>query len=89
MRTPVEEMRKTLFDLIASEQKNAMLANTQKEFAFKVLDPAVEPDEKAKPKRALIVILAAFVAGFMAIFYAFIKEGIAKRREEERKVLPQ
>lgn len=83
MRTPVEEMRKTLFDLIASEQKNAMLANTQKEFAFKVLDPAAEPDKKAKPKRALIVILTAFVAGFIAILYAFIKEGIAKRREEE------
>lgn len=83
MRTPVEEMRKTLFELIASEQKNAMLASTQKEFAFKVLDPAVEPDKKAKPKRALIVILAALVAGFAAILYAFIKDGIAKRREEE------
>ena len=83
MRTPVEEMRKTLFDLIASEQKNAMLANTQKEFAFKVLDPAVEPDKKAKPKRALIVILAAFAAGLLAILYVFIKEGIAKRREQE------
>jgi len=83
MRTQVEEMRKTLFDLIASEQKNAMLANTQKAFAFKVLDPAVEPDKKIKPKRSLIVILAAFVAGFMAILYVFIKEGIAKRREQE------
>jgi len=83
MRTQVEEMRKTLFDLIASEQKIAMLANTQKAFAFKVLDPAVEPDKKIKPKRSLIVILAAFVAGFMAILYVFIKEGIAKRREQE------
>jgi uncharacterized protein involved in exopolysaccharide biosynthesis len=83
MRTQIEEMRKTLFDLIANEQKNAMMASTQKEFAFKVLDPAVEPDKKIKPKRSLIVILAAFVAGFLAILYAFIKEGIAKRREDK------
>ena len=83
MRTQVEEMRKILFDLIANEQKSAMLANTQRDFAFKVLDPAVEPDKKAKPKRSLIVILAAFVAGFMATLYVFIKEGIAKRREQE------
>jgi len=82
MSTQIEEMRKTLFDLIANEQKNAMLAKTQKDFAFKVLDPAVEPDKKIKPKRSLIVILAAIVAGFMAILYAFIKEGIATRREE-------
>lgn len=81
MRTQVEEMRKTLFDLIANEQKHAMLANTQKEFAFKVLDPAVEPDKKIRPKRSIIVILTAIVAGFLAILYVFIKEGIAKRRE--------
>ena len=83
MRAQIEEMRKTLFDLIANEQKQAMLANTQKEFAFKVLDHAVEPDKKIKPKRSLIVILAAFVAGFLASLYAFIMEGITKRREEE------
>ncbi|NOT20476.1 MAG: hypothetical protein HOP24_09455 [Sideroxydans sp.] len=85
MRTPVEEMRKTLFDLIANEQKSAMLANTQKAFAFKVLDSAVEPDKKIKPKRSLIVILAAFVAGFMAILFVFIRDGVAKRLEEEGK----
>ena len=83
MNTQIEEMRQTLFSLIGNEQKNAMLAKTQKEFAFKVLDPAVEPDKKIKPKRSLIVILTTFVAGFLAILYAFIKEGIAKRREEE------
>jgi len=82
MRTPVEEMRKTIFDLIASEQKNAMVANTQKDFAFKVLDPAVTPDRKAKPKRLLIVILAAFIGGFLAVFYIYIKDGIRRSREE-------
>lgn len=82
-RTAVEEMRTTLFDLIAAEQKKAMLANTQKEFAFKVLDPAVTPDKKAKPKRALIVVLTAFVAGFFAVLYAFIREGLARRRERK------
>lgn len=83
MSTQIDEMRQTLFGLIANEQKNVMLAKTQKDFAFKVLDPAVEPDKKIKPHRSLIVILTMFVAGFLAILYAFIKEGIAKRREEE------
>lgn len=85
MSTQIDEMRQTLFGLIANEQKNVMLAKTQKDFSFKVLDPAVEPDKKIKPKRSLIVILAAFGAGFLAILYAFIKEGIAKRREQEPK----
>lgn len=76
MRTPIEEMRKTLFDLIAGEQKKAMLANAQKDFAFRVLDAAVVPDKKAKPKRSLIVILSALVAGFLAVIWAFIREGL-------------
>ncbi len=85
MRTQIEEMRKILFDLIATEQKKVMLANTQKDFAFKVLDKAVEPDKKIKPKRSLIVILSALVAAFLTIIYIFFKEGIAKRRDEESK----
>jgi uncharacterized protein involved in exopolysaccharide biosynthesis len=72
-RTQVEEMRKTLFDLIGQEQKNAMLANAQREFAFRVLDPAVVPDKKIKPKRTIIVLLAAVLVGFFAILIAFIR----------------
>jgi capsular polysaccharide biosynthesis protein len=74
MRTSVEEMRKTLFNLIANEQKNVMLANTQKNFAFRVLDHAVKPDRKVKPKRSIIVILSALMAALMASVYAVIKE---------------
>ena len=81
MRTQIEEMRKILFELIASEQKKVMLANTQKDFAFKVIDPAVEPDRKMKPKRSLIVILAALVAGFMAVIFVFLRETMHKRME--------
>jgi uncharacterized protein involved in exopolysaccharide biosynthesis len=72
-RTQVEEMRKTLFDLIGQEQKNAMLANAQREFAFRVLDPAVVPDKKIKPKRAIIVLLVTVLVGFIAILIAFIR----------------
>jgi len=60
-----------------------MLANTQKEFAFEVIDKAVAPDRKAKPKRSLIVILSTLVAGFLVVIYDFIREGINRREEEE------
>jgi len=82
--THVADMRQALFELISQQQKKAMLANTQKEFAFQVIDKAVAPDRKAKPKRSLIVILSAFVAGFLAVIYVFIREGIKRREEEEQ-----
>lgn len=79
--TQIEEMRKMLFDLIASEQKSAMMANTQKDYVFKVLDSAIEPDKKIKPKRALIVIGVSVLAGFIAVLYAFLGESISCRRK--------
>ncbi len=79
----VADMRQTLFELISNEQKTAMLANTQSEFAFRVIDKAVEPDKKSKPKRALISVLATLMGGFLAVLIVFIKRAIKKRNEEE------
>lgn len=82
-RTQIEEMRKALFDLIGQEQKKAMVAHAQREFAFRVLDPTVVPDKKIKPKRAIIVLLSVVLVGFVAMLIAFIKEATIKRREKE------
>jgi uncharacterized protein involved in exopolysaccharide biosynthesis len=73
-KAQVEDFRKALLDLITQDTKNAMLATAQKDFGFKVIDPAVEPDKKAKPKRAIIVLLSAVLAGFIAILVAFFSE---------------
>jgi len=82
-KTQVEDQRRALFELISQEQKKAMLANTQKQFAFQIIDKAVAPDKKSKPKRALIVILTAFVVGFLMVILVFIREGIEKRKEQD------
>ncbi len=82
--TQIAENRQALFELISTEQKQAMLANTQKDYVFRVIDPAVIPDKKIKPKRSIIVILTAFVVGFLAIVFVFIQEGLKKRKEEEQ-----
>jgi uncharacterized protein involved in exopolysaccharide biosynthesis len=81
-RTQIEENRQALYGLISAEQKQAMLANTQQDYAFRVIDPAVVPDKKVKHKRAIIVILSAFVVGFLSIVFVFIQEGLRKRKEE-------
>ncbi len=82
--TQIAENRQALFELISTEQKQAMLANTQKDYVFRVIDPAVVPDKKIKPKRSIIVLLTVFVVGFLAIVFVFIQEGLKKRKEEEQ-----
>ncbi len=62
----VADMRQTLYQLIEKEQRTAMIVNTQKEYAFRVLDPAVAPDRKVRPKRAILVALVAILAFLLA-----------------------
>ncbi|MEJ2575024.1 MAG: Wzz/FepE/Etk N-terminal domain-containing protein [Gammaproteobacteria bacterium] len=82
-KTSVADVRQALFTLIAQEQKKAMIANAQKEYAFQVLDAAAPPDRKAKPHRALIVVLSVFVAGFLIMAFVLMKEGLRQRKQTE------
>ena len=81
-RSQVAEMRQALFSLIAKEQRAAMLANTQQEFAFRILDPAVEPDENVKPHRVVIVLLATFLGGFFALVFVFNRRAVKSAVEK-------
>ena len=62
--TPLVEFRTALYTLIEAEARTIMLANVNQEYAFKVIDPALIPEQAIKPKRVLIVALA-MILGFM------------------------
>ena len=81
LKSSIGDFHKTLYQLIADEQKSAMLANTQKDFAFRVIDQAIVPDKKSKPKRALIVILSILLVGIISVFFILIKESILVRKK--------
>ncbi len=81
-RTRVEDFRLSLYELIAQEQKKAMLANTQNEFVFRVLDKAEAPDMKVYPRRARIVVISTFVALIFSLLVVFIREIIIKEKEK-------
>jgi uncharacterized protein involved in exopolysaccharide biosynthesis len=77
-------------DLLAKEIEKETFARAQKYYSFIVLDPPVasDLDKKLKPKRALICILSVTVAGFFAIFLAFLLEYIqnVKHNEDEERL---
>lgn len=56
-QTSLADVRSMLFSLIEDQTKTLMLANVRDEYVFKTVDPAVVPERKSNPKRALIVIL--------------------------------
>jgi len=85
-QTSVVEMRKSIFNLIEAQTKNIMLANVRDEFAFTVIDPAVIPEEKIKPKRSLIAILGFMVGLMLGVFSAFFVSFIRKQKEQQEGV---
>jgi len=74
------ENRKVLFNLIEHHTQTILLANVTDEFAFKVLDPAIVPEKKVKPKRSLIIVVGGFTGLIIGVFLAFIKEFLFKHR---------
>ena len=71
--TNIAGMQQVFYQLIESETRTVMLANAQREYVFKTIDPAVVPQEKSEPKRALIAILAIMLGGMLGIFMVFIR----------------
>ncbi|MFP3977867.1 Wzz/FepE/Etk N-terminal domain-containing protein [Marinobacter sp. KMM 10035] len=71
--TNITGMQQVFYQLIESETRTVMLANAQPEYVFKTLDPAVVPQEKSEPKRALIVVLATILGGMLAVLIVFIQ----------------
>jgi uncharacterized protein involved in exopolysaccharide biosynthesis len=67
------EVRQALFDLISQEKKKIMLASTQRDYAFKVIDSAVAPDQKIKPKRLLIVVSTMLFSFLFVLMWVLLR----------------
>ena len=67
-KSSVVELQQAIYRLIEGQVRNAMLANVQLEYAFRVLDAAVAPDAKSKvkPRRSLITLVVSFAAVLLA-----------------------
>ena len=81
--TNIAGMQQVFYQLIESETGTVMLANAQREYVFKTVDPAVIPQEKSGPKRALICIVATMLGGMLGVFIVFIRAFIKSGKESE------
>ena len=66
--------QETLFELLSKQFEIAKIDEAKDASLIQVVDKALVPEKKSKPKRALIVILATMMAFFIGILLAFFKE---------------
>lgn len=86
-KTAVADMQSTFYKLIEEQTKSLMLAEVQEEFVFKVLDPAVVPEIKEGPKRALICVLGTLLGGMLGVAIVLVR--FAFRKEDVENLEPR
>jgi len=76
--TSIADMQTIFYQLIEEQTKTIMLANVRQDYVLEVIDPAVVPEEEAKPKRALICVLITLLGVFISVIFCLIRHFSSK-----------
>jgi uncharacterized protein involved in exopolysaccharide biosynthesis len=66
--------QETIFELLAKQFEVAKIDEAKEAAIIQVVDHAIAPDRKSKPRRALIVIAATLISGILISLWAFVSE---------------
>lgn len=76
--TNVADIKAILYKLVEEQAKIIMFAEVRDEYVFKTIDPALAPEEKAKPKRALICVLGTVLGGMLGVMLILVRHFVRK-----------
>lgn len=81
-------VRQGIYKIIEKQVETAMLANVNKEFAFKVIDPAVatDADKYVWPKKLVILVVAFVFAVLLAAFLCLLINAFFGTRQGGREI---
>jgi uncharacterized protein involved in exopolysaccharide biosynthesis len=72
-KTAIADMREVFYQLIEEQTKSKMLAEASPEYAFVTVSKAMVPEEKSKPKRALVCILGTLLGGMLSVLWVLVR----------------
>jgi capsule polysaccharide export protein KpsE/RkpR len=72
----------TLFELFAKQYEIARVDESREGAVIQIVDPAVAPEWKSKPKRGLIAVIAALAAGFALLLYVFVAKALRNAAQD-------
>jgi tyrosine-protein kinase Etk/Wzc len=81
------KIQEAIYEQLTKQYEVAKINEAKDSSSLQVLDEAVEPLRKSKPKRALIVILSTVTAFFISIFIVFIREYFSKLTPEDAEIV--
>ena len=72
----------TISELLSKQFEMARLDEAKESSLIQVLDKAVPPEQRSKPKRTLMMLVAALAAGFLTVLWAFITEALQNAKAD-------
>ena len=80
----VAVLGETVTDLLAKQYEVAKVDEAKESALIQVLDKAIEPDRRSRPKRSQMVILATLVAFVIGVLLAIVREAVSRVRDDPR-----
>lgn len=72
--TTLMGVKNAIYTLMEQELKNQMIATSRKQFAFRIIDPAIPPRLKSSPKPLLWTIAGGLAGILIGILIAIVRE---------------
>jgi tyrosine-protein kinase Etk/Wzc len=72
----------TLFELFAKQYEIARVDESRDGAVIQIVDPALVPEWKTKPKRALIAVIATLAAGFGLLLLVFVRKALSNASKD-------
>lgn len=76
--TTLADLEQVFFKLMQSQMQRTMLAEVRREYVLTTIDPAIAPELKSEPNRALICILGVLLGGMVGILICLVRYYTAK-----------
>lgn len=74
------EIQQAIYRLIEAQTKTMTVASTREEYAFRVIDPAVAPEIRIRPKRTVMVLVGIFAGLIIAVGVALTRHAFSRHR---------
>ncbi len=74
LTTPQADIRSRISDMIKQEIQKIMMAKGQKDYVFKVIDPALVPEKKSTPKLFIHILVGVLLGTLSGIIFVIIRK---------------
>jgi uncharacterized protein involved in exopolysaccharide biosynthesis len=80
-QTTAVDLKRVFYNLVENETKTLVLANAREEYSFTIVDPAVAPEEKFSPRRALMTLAGLALGAIIGTLLAFAHNAWSNNRQ--------